>query len=137
MSMDGFESVLLRRKPWQISDESMVSLRMSLSSWLSSGPRGKARNYPGLPPLILNRSTRKGVKVIRGNLLLEMLIRGDPSPAFRRVDLTMKDSLTGNPEFTPDLTKCVLLSNDLEALRVFGDPQISHNTHYHLISVRL
>ena len=36
MPMDGFESVLLRRKPWQISDESMVSLRMSLSSWLSS-----------------------------------------------------------------------------------------------------
>ena len=76
------------------------------------------------------------MKVIKGNFFLEMMICGDPSPAFRRVDLTVKDSLTGNPDFTPDLTKCVLHSKDLEALRVFVDPQISHNTHYHLISVR-
>ena len=77
------------------------------------------------------------MKVIRGILLLKMLICGDPPPALRGVGLTVEGSLTGNPDITPVLTKCVLLSKDLEALQVFGDPQISHNAHYHLISVRL
>ena len=47
----------------------------------------------------------------------------------------MEDSITGNFDIVSDLTKSVLLLKYLEALRVLGDPQISRNTHYQLISV--